>query len=154
MFGRVVLFVVLIPLIELVLLSQLLQRTGLFVTLTVVFVTGIVGVNLARRQGSHAWKAIHQQMAAGKTPSTEILNGVMILFAGVFLITPGIMTDVVGFSLLVPKLRALLGARLVRWFMSRTAATFQNVRSPIMPRDDDDSTEQPTVRVLHPDETH
>ena len=150
MFGRILLFLVLIPLVELVLLSQLLHRTGLMLTLAVVFVTGIVGVNLARRQGSLAWRAIHQQMSSGKTPSKEILDGVLILFAGVFLITPGLLTDIVGFSLLVPRLRTVVGTRLVRWFMTRTTATFQSVTSPAVDDFDDDPTEKPTVRVVDP----
>ena len=105
------LFVVLVPLIELVLLSQLLQRTGMMTTLLVVFLTGIVGVSLTRRQGMKAWKGAHQQMAQGKSPSKEILDGVMILLAGAFLITPG-------------------PADRLRWFFSADAASAHKNRAP------------------------
>ena len=158
MLGRILLFVILIPLVELVLLNQLHQRTSLLTTVVVVLVTGIVGVNLARRQGMQVWRSIHQQMAAGQTPSQEILDGVMILLAGAFLITPGLLTDGVGFSLLVPRVRRFLGSHLFRWFRQKTVTTFQsNVwSSNVDPHDDSGVEESPSVRVVVPpeDEDH
>lgn len=152
MLGRVILFIVLIPLIELVLLSQLLNRAGLLVTLGLVFATGIVGVSLARQQGFRVWRAIHEQLAQGKTPSVEILNGVMILLAGAFLITPGVLTDTCGFLLLVPRFRMVLATFLFRWFRTRTVATFQaHVWSRHDAVPEESRGEQPTVRVLDPD---
>ena len=150
MFGRVVLFIVLVPLIELVLLSQVLNKAGLLPTLTIVCLTGFIGVSLARRQGAMAWKAIQRQMSSGQTPSKEILNGVMILFAGAFLITPGIITDVVGFSLLVPQIRMWLGARLSKWFIARTVVSFQSHGVPPMAGNDGFNDERPSVRVVEP----
>ncbi len=153
MLGRSLLFIVLIPLIELVLLNQLLQRTSLATTILVVLATGVVGVSLTRRQGMKAWQGAHQQMAQGKSPSKEILDGVMILLAGAFLITPGLLTDCVGFSLLVPKLRNKLGDFLVRWFKARTVATFQvNAWTTRTDIDTDDvEGEAPSVRVVTPE---
>lgn len=152
MLGRLILFIVLIPLIELVLLSQLLNRAGLLVTLGLVFATGIVGVSLARQQGFRVWRSIHEQLAQGKTPSREILSGVMILLAGAFLITPGVLTDTLGFLLLVPRLRIILGTFLFDWFRNRTVATFRaNVWSRREQAPGDVQSEQPTVRVLDPD---
>jgi UPF0716 protein FxsA len=152
MLGRVILFFVLIPLIELVLLHQLLNRAGLLVTLGMVFATGIVGVSLARQQGFRVWRSIHEQLSQGKTPSGEILSGVMILLAGAFLITPGVVTDTCGFLLLVPRIRLALGAFLFRWFRTRTVATFQaHVWSRHDAGTDEIRSEQPTVRVLDPD---
>ncbi|MEZ6130458.1 MAG: FxsA family protein [Planctomycetaceae bacterium] len=154
--GRLVLVLVLIPLIELTLLIQLWQRAGLLMTLVVVFATGIIGVNLARYQGMAVWKAIHQQLAEGRTPSREILSGVMILLAGALLMTPGIVTDTCGFLLLVPKLRLTLGTFLIRWFRSRTAASVQmnvwpTVDVPGNVPEVDVPDEQPRVRVLDPE---
>ena len=154
MLGRILLFVILIPLVELVLLNQLHQRTDLFTTVAVVLVTGIVGVNLARRQGMQVWRSIHQQMAAGQTPSQEILDGVMILLAGAFLITPGLLTDGVGFSLLVPRVRRFLGSHLSRWFRQKTVTTFQSSAwsTNVHPQDNSDVEEAPSVRVVVPPE--
>ncbi|MCR9198592.1 MAG: FxsA family protein [Planctomycetaceae bacterium] len=125
MFGRFLLFLILVPLVELALLHQLYQKTDLLTTVVVVLATGIIGLNLARRQGMHAWKAIHLATAAGKTPSREILEGVMILLAGAFLITPGLLTDGVGFAFLIPQVRSSLGVRLTAWFKAKTVSTFQ-----------------------------
>lgn len=151
MLGRLILFIVLIPLIELVMLHQLLNRAGLLVTLGLVFATGIIGVNLARQQGFRVWRSIHEQLAQGKTPSGEILSGVMILLAAAFLITPGMLTDTVGFLLLVPRVRMLLGTFLFRWFRNRTVATFQTHVWQRHDAADDLRSEQPTVRVLDPE---
>lgn len=178
-FGRILLFLILVPLVELALLHQLYQKTDLLTTVVLVLATGIIGLNLARRQGMHAWKAIHLATASGKTPSREILDGVMILLAGAFLITPGLLTDGVGFGLLVPQVRSWLAVRLTRWFKDKTVSTFQaNVRSatgaagfpdspfaefsggPMSGVDSgadhstgyDDDGEQPSVRVVTPNE--
>lgn len=161
-FGRFLLFLILVPLVELALLHQLYQKTDLLTTVIVVLATGIIGLNLARRQGMHAWKAIHLATAAGKTPSREILEGVMILLAGAFLITPGLLTDGVGFALLIPQVRGWLGVRLTAWFKAKTVSTFQaGVWSepgtrPFAGNDDPlqtDATEQgPSVRVVPPAE--
>lgn len=125
MLGRFILILVLVPLIELVLLYQLLQRQGLAVALLLVLGTGIIGISLAKRQGFQAWNAVHVQMKSAQNPSQEIMNGVMILIAGAFLMTPGMITDAIGFLLLVPSLRLKLGTFAIRWFKSRTVQTFQ-----------------------------
>lgn len=171
MFGRFLLFLILVPLVELALLHQLYQKTDLLTTVVVVLATGIIGLNLARRQGMHAWKAIHLATAAGKTPSREILDGVMILLAGAFLITPGLLTDGVGFAFSIPQVRSWLGVRLTAWFKAKTVSTFQagvwpesadggaangpfsDAAHPFhgdIPADADD--ESPSVRVVSPSE--
>lgn len=161
MLGRFILILVLVPIIELVLLAQLVERQGLPVALLLVFGTGIIGISLAKRQGLQAWSAVHSQMAGAKNPSQEIMNGVMILIAGAFLMTPGIITDAVGFLLLVPSLRIRIGNFAVRWFKSRTAQTFQSAtwtatgstagfQRPLDELADQDD-EAATVRVIDPD---
>ena len=153
--GRLILAFILIPLIELVLLDQMYQRTNLFITISVVFITGVVGANLARQQGRKAWLAVQQQMAAGKVPSMEILEGVLVLVAGAFLVTPGILTDSVGFLILIPKARRLLANRLSKWFKDRATVNFQSSgwqSSPFDVQSEEVSTEgeTPSVRVVDP----
>ena len=152
MFGRLLLIFILIPLVELVLLHQLYIHTHVLTTILVVMITGVVGVNLARRQGMQAWRSIHQQMASGQTPSKEILNGVMILIAGAFLITPGLLTDAVGFSLLVPRVRLWLGERLMVWFRNKTISTFSVKSWPPngFAEVSDHDTAEASVRVVEP----
>ena len=151
MFGRILLMVILIPLIELALLSQLLLRTSFITTFIVVLLTGIIGVHLARKQGRQAWIAIQQQARNGKTPSAEIVDGVMILLAGAFLITPGLLTDTVGFLLLVPRCRIWLGAQLREWFAKKTFSSFRaEFRTNGVSASDFEDDETPQVRVIQP----
>lgn len=155
MLGRLLLAFILIPLVELVLLNQMYQRTNLLTTVVVVLVTGVVGANLAKQQGYKAWHAVHQQMAKGAVPSKEILDGVMILIAGAFLITPGLLTDLTGFLLLVPRVRSIMAKRLGKWFMDRTVVQFNATQWSNGAMDDDLPPQETegttaTVRVVDP----
>lgn len=149
--GRLLLAFILVPLLELTLLHQLYLRTSFGTTLLVVVFTGVLGVSLARHQGLNVWRGIHQQLAAGKNPSVEIMDGVMILLAGAFLMTPGLLTDGVGFALLIPWLRSRLRVRLANWFRSRTIRQFGGSwPSGSFPHEDAMAGEQPSVRVVDP----
>ena len=75
---------------------------------------------LVKREGVRVWSRFQQQLVAGQSPSREIADGVCILLAGVLLIAPGFLSDVVAVFLLVPPTRALLRPLLVRQFASRT----------------------------------
>ena len=124
---RLLIIFVGLPLVELMLLHHMSSgSTTQFLAMIVVVVgTGVLGATLARRQGLKAWTRIHQAMAAGRAPTREILDGALILAAGLLLITPGIITDVVGLSLLLPPLRRLFGLWLVGWFRRKTVVRFQ-----------------------------
>lgn len=122
MFARLLLAFTLIPLIELVLLFQLSRLTGWGTTIAIVLMTGIVGAGLARQQGRQAWRQVREQLSAGQIPSAEIVDAVLILFAGAFLITPGLLTDLTGFCLLIPWLRQRLRLRLHNWLIAGVRA--------------------------------
>ncbi|MBN2163716.1 MAG: FxsA family protein [Pontiellaceae bacterium] len=95
-----------IPVAELAILIKLHDIMGLGATILLVLLTGIIGAALVRRQGINLLFKIQQEMAAGNLPAPQMIDGIMILLAGAFLITPGLMTDTVGFALLVPFIRA------------------------------------------------
>ncbi len=95
-----------VPLVELWLLFQLSGIFGFFPTVFIVLITGVVGAALARWQGWQALSRIQSEMQQGLMPAKALGDGVLILVAGVLLITPGVITDIVGLSLLVPPLRA------------------------------------------------
>ncbi len=101
-----------IPLLELFLLAEVEDRIGLGPTLALVVGTGIVGASAVRRQGARAWRAIQVALDEGRAPSAEIAHGVLILVGGVLLITPGILTDLVGLILMIPVVRELVRLRL------------------------------------------
>ena len=129
-------------------------------TLAIVLLTGFLGVNLVRWQGVRAWNRITQQLSAGQLPSQEILDGVLILIAGAFLLTPGPITDLAGFSLLVPSLRRWIGRRLqanlfrgVRTqFESRVWTGDPNSAVHPTPEWEEAPVERPRVRVIHPED--
>ena len=119
MLFRLAAVFVLVPLAELALLVWLGGRVGLLPTIALVVVTGILGAALARQQGLATWRRFQQALAAGRPPHHEVLEGLLVLLAGAVLLTPGLLTDLTGFALLVPPLRRAVAARLARRFAAR-----------------------------------
>jgi UPF0716 protein FxsA len=114
-FLRLLLLFSLVPLVECWLLFQIYQQTSLAATLALVLATGALGAWLARRQGLRAISRLQSQMSQGQLPTESLGEGFLILIAGVVLITPGILTDLFGFALLVPPIRSVVR----RWLTSR-----------------------------------
>lgn len=99
---------IIVPLVELFLLLQLSHATSVPTTLAIVIVTGIIGTFLARHEGIMAWFRFQSALAEGRVPSREIQDGLMIVFAAALLLTPGLITDALGFALLIPPARELI----------------------------------------------
>lgn len=116
MFLRLLALFVLLPLAELALLIQVGRWIGLGWTLAIVLATGFLGAALARRQGLRAWRAIQAELRRGVMPAGALLDGLLILIGGIVLLTPGILTDLAGFALLIPTTRTLLKRSLRRRF--------------------------------------
>ncbi|WP_372846227.1 FxsA family protein [Pontiella sp.] len=93
------------PVLELALLFKLHGAVGFVPTVLLVLFTGVAGAALVRRQGVNMLFKIQQEMANDNLPAPQMIDGVMILIAGALLITPGLITDVAGFSLLIPFVR-------------------------------------------------
>lgn len=117
--GRLVFLFIAVPVIELTLLVEIGQRIGSLSTIGLITGTGIVGAALARQQGISTLNRLRKNLIEGRVPAEPLVDGVMIFSAAVVLITPGVLTDVVGFLLLVPACRRLLKVYLKRKF-SRT----------------------------------
>ncbi len=100
------------PILELAVLLKVHQSLGLGNTLAIVIFTGVVGAVLARAQGLMVMTAIQRDLAEGRMPAPRLMDGVMILIAGVLLITPGLITDSAGFLLLLPPVRVSIRALL------------------------------------------
>lgn len=103
------------PIIEIVLFITIGDRIGLVPTLAIVVITAFVGASLVSRQGRAELAALQSSIVQGVVPTKELAHGAMILVSGALLLTPGFLTDVVGFSLLVPRFREVVR----RWFTSR-----------------------------------
>lgn len=110
-----VLFIVL-PLVDLLLLLNIGFAIGLFETVLLVVVTGMVGYHLAKQQGLATLNKIQESLARGAAPTTELLDGLFILIGGVLLVTPGVLTDLLGLAFIIPPTRAGFRALLARRF--------------------------------------
>ena len=94
-----------LPIVELALLFKVHERVGLGTTVLLVLLTGITGAALVRRQGVAILFRIQHEIEKGNLPAPQMIDGIMVLVAGALLITPGLITDAVGFALLVPVIR-------------------------------------------------
>ena len=119
MFSLLFMLFVGVPLVELWLLLQVGERVGAGPTIALVIGTGIVGANLARREGMRTIEKINAAMAKGQMPHEALLDGLAIFLGGTLLLTPGILTDVLGFSLLFPLTRPLLLAMVSGWMKKK-----------------------------------
>ncbi len=130
----------LMPLLELWLLVQLSSHFGFLTTVSVVLLTGMVGAALARWQGFQTMFRIQSELRAGKMPAQAMGDGVLILVAGVLLITPGVVTDIVGLSLLLPPVRFGVRKSLQLWLAKHvrveTGAAWQAYQQGPPPTDD------------------
>lgn len=161
MFLRFLLLLAAIPLLELWLLIEITKRTNLWWTVALVLFTGMLGMSLVRWQGMKALRQIQQQLSSGQSPSLAIISGVLVLVAGAFLLTPGIITDTAGFLLLIPQLRSAIALyaqkRLVSsavngikgsvW-VSSFSTSFPNTTSS----NQSDVSERPSVHVIDPNQ--
>ncbi len=105
MFLRLLLMFTIIPLIELYILIRLSTIFGALTTISIVIGTGILGAYHAKRQGVSVMHRIRDEMRYGRFPADEMIEGLLLLIAGVVLITPGLLTDITGFLILVPTTR-------------------------------------------------
>jgi UPF0716 protein FxsA len=103
-----------VPLIELYFLIQVGSEIGALPTIGLSILTAVIGAGLVRMQGFGILMRVRDAADRGEVPALEMLDGALILVAGVVLLLPGFFTDAVGFLLLVPPLRRLLIGRFVR----------------------------------------
>ncbi|PID58612.1 membrane protein FxsA [candidate division KSB3 bacterium] len=95
----------LIPALEIYLLIYLGAAIGAWNTLLVILLTGVVGAFLARLEGWHTFLKIQQNLQQGRMPAEEMIDALIILVAGIMLLTPGFLTDSAGLLLLIPRVR-------------------------------------------------
>lgn len=127
MFFRLLLLFILVPFIELVVLLQvhhvIAERwgngAGLLITLGTIVLTGILGAALARQQGLGVLQQVQNEMRQGRVPQQALADGILVLIGAALLLTPGFLTDFMGFSLLIPLSRAFYRQRVVNWLKHR-----------------------------------
>lgn len=108
------LFILVLPLAEIACFILVGRRIGLFATLSLVVLSAIMGVVLMRIQGFGVLARLRQSGQQGRAPGKEMLDAAMIMIAGILLLIPGFLTDIVGLALFLPPVRSFLWNRLMR----------------------------------------
>lgn len=132
MFIRLLLLLTVVPFVELVILLRLAELFTWPRTLAVVVLTGVLGAWLARREGLKVIARIRADLEQGVAPANSLVEGVLILVAGVVLVTPGVLTDACGFALLVPPIRRWVRGRLTEAFRKRITMVHHGGQEPFI----------------------
>ena len=106
--NSVLIAIILVPIIEIYLFIKIGSQIGAFNTISLIFLTAIIGIFYARYEGLNTLKSGFTQLVKNELPAYEIISGAIIAFAAVLLIIPGFMTDVIGFLLIFPLTRKLI----------------------------------------------
>lgn len=104
-----------VPFVELYILMEMSRQLGLLPTLGIVVITGIAGAALAKHQGLGVLRRIRSEMSFGQMPGDALFDGMLVLIGAILLLTPGILTDLTGFSLLIPGTRLVFKKYLKNW---------------------------------------
>ena len=118
-----VLIFIVVPIAELALIIQVGQEIGVVWTIAILVADSILGSLLMRSQGRAAWRRFNVALQAGRPPAREVLDGVLVIFGGALLLTPGFLTDVLGLLLLIPPTRAVVRRILAHRFADRMIAS-------------------------------
>lgn len=116
MLFKLILFFTITPIVELFILFQIAEVTSAWTTIALVLVTGIAGAYLAKSEGRIIITKIKSELNEGRVPGNQLINGLCVLIGGAFLLTPGILTDIAGFTLVLPGTREIYKAFIKRKF--------------------------------------
>ena len=125
----VILFIV-VPIAELALLIQVGQAIGVWWTVALLVADAMLGSWLLRSQGRLAWLRFNTALAEARVPHREVVDGVLVIFGGVLLLTPGFITDIFGLLFLFPPTRVLLRRLLVRRGALKLVGAMPGTASP------------------------
>lgn len=123
MFRLLFVLFIIIPIIEISVLMQVGELLGMWPTIGIVILSAWIGAKYVRQQGVATLQSVQAKMAQGEMPSSEIVTGLMLLVAGVLLVTPGFVTDIFGLSLLVPSIRDAIATYVQKHLNVKAHAT-------------------------------
>ncbi len=116
---------ILVPIAEIAMFMLVGDLIGFWPTLATVIITAFIGTTLLRQQGLSVLRQAQETGARGEIPVQSVMDGLFLIIAGAFLLTPGILTDIVGFSFLIPAVRKVIGTYLYKKFSKNiTVSTF------------------------------
>lgn len=119
--GRLFLLFTVVPLVELYLLIAIGRVLGPVPTIGLVLLTGALGAWFARLEGARVIRRWQEALARQELPKDGVIDGFLIFIGGVMLITPGILTDIAGLSMVMPPTRRVIAAAVRRWFERQIA---------------------------------
>ncbi|WP_248963286.1 FxsA family protein [Sphaerisporangium perillae] len=117
---RVLMFIafLVVPVLEIWVLIQIGQVIGGWQTVGLLILDSLLGAWLVRREGRRAWRALRQALESGRMPDRELADGALIVAGGTLLLTPGFLTDIAGFFMILPFSRPI-ARRGLSWFLGR-----------------------------------
>jgi UPF0716 protein FxsA len=120
-FAVLALLFLVVPFVELFILIKVGSVLGAIPTIVLLLLVSIVGAWLVKREGLAVLRRAQEQVRAGQVPATEVVDGLLILFAGALLLTPGFLSDVFGVLLLIPPVRVMVRALTARQLAKRAS---------------------------------
>ena len=136
--NSVLIGIILVPVIEIYLFIKIGSQIGAFTTITLIFVTAILGIIYARYEGLNTLRSGISQIVKNETPAYEIISGAAIAFAALLLIIPGFATDMLGFLLIFPLTRKFILSNFSKKFKKETSKTKPYIEGEFEDIDDND----------------
>jgi len=136
--NSVLIAIILLPIIEIYLFIKIGGQIGAFNTISLIFITAIIGVFYARYEGLNTLKSGFSQIIKKETPAFEIVSGAAIAFAALLLIIPGFLTDILGFILIFPVTRKILFKKFSTKFKNETKIKKPYIEGEFEDIEDDD----------------
>ena len=121
--GKIFLLFALLPILEITILITVGEQIGGWNTVAIVVATAFVGAYLVRQQGLSTLLTAQQKMQSGVIPGQEMAEGLLLVISGVLLVTPGFITDIVGFLLCLPVSRPLIAKALLKQLSLKVVQT-------------------------------
>lgn len=118
-FTKLLILFVIVPVTELYILIEVGKKIGSLTTIGIIILTGIIGAYLVKGQGFMILKKIQNDLNEGVIPGDSLIQGAIILAGGIFLLTPGFATDIIGFIFLIPVSRRVVKKYLLKWLKGK-----------------------------------
>jgi len=118
-FTKLLMLFIIVPVTELYLLIEVGKKIGTLTTISIIIFTGILGAYLVKHQGFMILRKIQNDLNEGTIPEDSLIQGVIILAGGILLLTPGFITDIVGFIFLIPASRNVVKKYLLKWLKGK-----------------------------------
>jgi UPF0716 protein FxsA len=122
LFSILLLLFIIVPIVEVYILFQVVKVTNWWLTIALVIFTGVAGAYLAKREGREILRKISQDLSQGILPGEELINGLCVIIGGALLLTPGVVTDITGLTLIFPLTRSFYN----RYFRSMLGRMINN----------------------------